>query len=216
MSDQAPGWYHAEGDPVGTVRYWDGGRWVGEPTSPEARKASDFGPPGRTPASTGKRLGGRALDFLIGAAILGVLIGPLYVDMFQQISDLGANPTNDEITAVAESVFDGQMWRGVLAGVVTWLWEALFYAFVGATPGKLVAGTRLASAASGDSPVGVGQALLRTLNKGLGILAGFAALSNLLGLAVILIAVVSLILLFTDDQSRTIMDRIAGTVVVNK
>lgn len=29
----APGWYHGEGDPVGTVRYWDGQAWAGEPTT---------------------------------------------------------------------------------------------------------------------------------------------------------------------------------------
>lgn len=27
-----PGWYHAEGDPPGTQRYWDGELWQGEPT----------------------------------------------------------------------------------------------------------------------------------------------------------------------------------------
>jgi hypothetical protein len=26
-----PGWYHAEGDPPGTQRYWDGAAWQGEP-----------------------------------------------------------------------------------------------------------------------------------------------------------------------------------------
>lgn len=33
MSDspQAPGWYHAEGDPPGTQRYWDGTNWTGNP-----------------------------------------------------------------------------------------------------------------------------------------------------------------------------------------
>lgn len=33
MSDGAlpAGWYHGEGDPAGTHRYWDGGAWVGEP-----------------------------------------------------------------------------------------------------------------------------------------------------------------------------------------
>lgn len=28
---QPPGWYHGEGDPPGTKRYWDGELWVGEP-----------------------------------------------------------------------------------------------------------------------------------------------------------------------------------------
>jgi|GEM_PF-1026915 len=27
-----PGWYHAQGDPPDTVRYWDGQTWQGEPT----------------------------------------------------------------------------------------------------------------------------------------------------------------------------------------
>lgn len=27
-----PGWYHAQGDPAGSVRYWDGHAWRGEPT----------------------------------------------------------------------------------------------------------------------------------------------------------------------------------------
>lgn len=31
-----PGWYHAEGDPEGTVRYWDGTVWQGEPQLPPA------------------------------------------------------------------------------------------------------------------------------------------------------------------------------------
>lgn len=32
MSDAAtPGWYHAEGDPPGTERYWDGSMWTDGP-----------------------------------------------------------------------------------------------------------------------------------------------------------------------------------------
>ena len=27
----APGWYYAQGDPIGTTRYWDGSQWTGEP-----------------------------------------------------------------------------------------------------------------------------------------------------------------------------------------
>ncbi len=35
MSGQAEsGWYHAQGDPEGTLRYWDGGQWLGEPQYP--------------------------------------------------------------------------------------------------------------------------------------------------------------------------------------
>lgn len=34
---QPPGWYHAQGDPPGTQRWWDGELWQGEPVpSPSA------------------------------------------------------------------------------------------------------------------------------------------------------------------------------------
>ena len=44
------GWFHAEGDPPGTQRYWDGAAWVGEPqvvpAAPEAPQAFAAPPPG--------------------------------------------------------------------------------------------------------------------------------------------------------------------------
>ncbi len=30
-SAAGPGWYHAEGDPERSVRYWNGVRWIGGP-----------------------------------------------------------------------------------------------------------------------------------------------------------------------------------------
>ncbi len=37
MAEARPGWYHGKGDPEGTVRYWDGEQWVGDPVmAPEA------------------------------------------------------------------------------------------------------------------------------------------------------------------------------------
>lgn len=32
-SQLGPGWYHGEGDPPGTQRWWDGAQWVGEPVA---------------------------------------------------------------------------------------------------------------------------------------------------------------------------------------
>lgn len=31
MAEVRPGWYHGKGDPEGTVRYWNGEEWVGDP-----------------------------------------------------------------------------------------------------------------------------------------------------------------------------------------
>ncbi len=41
MQPTPPGWYHAEGDPEGTIRYWDGQQWVGGPvTAPPVAAAA--------------------------------------------------------------------------------------------------------------------------------------------------------------------------------
>lgn len=32
-TSQPPGWYHAQGDPPGTNRWWDGAQWVGGPVA---------------------------------------------------------------------------------------------------------------------------------------------------------------------------------------
>lgn len=34
MAEARPGWYHGKGDPEGTVRYWDGEKWIGDPVVP--------------------------------------------------------------------------------------------------------------------------------------------------------------------------------------
>lgn len=51
MNAAAPGWYHAEGDPPGTERYWDGSQWTdgprpigGDATAADPGPAADSGP----------------------------------------------------------------------------------------------------------------------------------------------------------------------------
>ena len=39
----APGWYHAPGDPDGTVRYWNGTDWIGFPTRDPAAMTAPIG-----------------------------------------------------------------------------------------------------------------------------------------------------------------------------
>lgn len=48
-----PGWYHAEGDPQGTQRYWNGSEWQGEPQAvPSAPMTPDPTPPAPAPPSS--------------------------------------------------------------------------------------------------------------------------------------------------------------------
>lgn len=44
-----PGWYHAEGDPPNTERYWDGSAWQGEPQPVAAAPPSPHPPPAPAP-----------------------------------------------------------------------------------------------------------------------------------------------------------------------
>lgn len=68
MSGQAaPGWHYAQGDPPGTVRWWDGEIWASEPIVQPGtivRPVSDY-------ASWGQRAGATLLDGLI---VLGLVI----------------------------------------------------------------------------------------------------------------------------------------------
>lgn len=47
QDNAAPGWYHAEGDPVGTERYWDGSAWTDgpRPIAPSGPAAAPMAPP---------------------------------------------------------------------------------------------------------------------------------------------------------------------------
>ncbi|MGD9935643.1 MAG: DUF4282 domain-containing protein [Dehalococcoidia bacterium] len=47
-SEVPPGWRHAQGDPPGTERYWDGSRWQGDPRPIGGSQE----PPGEAPTST--------------------------------------------------------------------------------------------------------------------------------------------------------------------
>lgn len=41
---QPPGWYHAQGDPPGTNRWWDGAQWVGGPVAAASGPAPQYAP----------------------------------------------------------------------------------------------------------------------------------------------------------------------------
>lgn len=213
------GWYHGEGDPPGTKRYWDGSAWTGEPTvmsdTPASGDAagSSLGThdAGMVPASSGKRLGARFIDALIfGIPLQLANQGYLDTQEFSDMVDAGESPGLDVL-------FGGvPTWVWLLPALV-WVIETVMVALLGATPGKLLLGTRIASSATRSTPPSWATAALRTALRLLGILflisvgIGFAAAA--LG---ILVSLASLILIFTDDRHQTVMDKIAKTVVIEK
>lgn len=209
----AAGWYHAEGDPPGTTRYWDGSQWIGEPVAPPATS-----PGSRSSlASPGQRIGARLVDLFIFAAIALAFLLPALADMFDAIGDLPSNASDAEMRRVIEDSFDGRGSNFLLGGVGVFLWEWLFVAFKGGTPGKLMLGIRITDAATGETPPSLAKSALRTVNHLAPVLAAgslslYNGVSSILGL----VGLASLIMLFADSQHRTVMDRVASTVVRRK
>lgn len=210
----APGWYNAEGDPPGTTRYWDGERWVGDPVqTPAAPPGGTYGgvaAAGLRLAGPGARIGARLIDFVIIAILAIALFVPVITDVIDSIDALGPNPTDSQVQDVITDAVEGNFSRIATLGVVGILWDFLWVAFAGGTPGKLMLGLRVARPDTGVSPPGFGKAALRSLNRLLSLIPGLG------GLVIGLVGLVSLVMLFSDDQHRTVMDRIATTVVIKK
>ncbi len=207
------GWYYAEGDAPGTQRHWDGSQWVGEPQLVAGGPGSPgMGQAANQYASPGKRIGGRLIDIILSIILSFVLVGILGGGQdnqaFADSIDAG-NVDFDLLVPGAAALIGGALFA--------FLWDFLWTAFAGGTPGKLIVGTRVAEAANMQTPPNMAAAAKRALHRLLQILglAGFV-LWGLSSVALLIIGVVSLIFLFTDDFQRTVMDRIAGTVVINK
>ena len=64
MSGQAtpPGWYHAQGDPPNTHRWWSGTEWIGDPQPIPTHPGIQDGFPAPPPARTGYAIGERYDD----------------------------------------------------------------------------------------------------------------------------------------------------------
>lgn len=213
----APGWYNAQGDPPGTTRYWDGAQWVGDPVhTPAASPTGGYMSAGQPQqamlrlASAGSRVGARLIDIVIGLIVAGILLVPLITGIIDDLDALGPNPSDAQIERVLTDAIEGNFGAfGILAAVAV-LWDFVWVGLFGGTPGKLMLGIRVARADNGVHPPGWGKALLRALNR----IIGFVPVIG--SLIVFLIGLVSLIMLFSDDQHRTVMDRIASTVVIKK
>ena len=77
-STMPPGWYHAQGDPPGTQRYWDGLQWQGPPQGTSgSHTGTGPGPSGLQPTTYGRRAGAYLIDgalYVVGFFVLGVAL----------------------------------------------------------------------------------------------------------------------------------------------
>jgi uncharacterized RDD family membrane protein YckC len=190
-SGQPPGWYHAQGDPPGSQRYWDGSRWVGGPQQVPAGggappAARDYLPElGRTLASPWRRIVARILDGFIVQAATFVLLAVLGLD---------GDVTDTDYFLVA-MVFSAA-------------YEIVLVATKGATLGKMALGVGVITT-DGALPPGFPVAVRRWLPSLLG------AIPLIGPLIAVVILVASLVWLFRDERRRTVYDRFAGTYVVS-
>lgn len=214
----APGWYHAQNDPIGTVRYWNGTQWVGEavpqPLAPPAAPNQQM--PGQPMlddvprlASVGARVGGRVIDFVLGTIAFAIFIAtgiggndPTYV----------AGGSGYSLNLGSQRLDTGLEF--VILGLFLIAYHALFTHFFGGTPGKLLTRTRVADHETEATPVALPKAALRSVNY-----LTFVVIGILISLEVAMtfvnfgIGIASFVLLFVNDR-RTVMDRLAKTKVI--
>jgi len=147
-SPQPAGWYHAEGDPPGTQRWWDGEMWQGGPVEPPSQSAQPA--PNRNYASWGNRVGATLLDTLI----VGVPFMVVYALGF------GLGSVNEALGAIV----------GVLLGLPLLL--ATVYVLlslpgkIGTSPGRRIMGYEIVSERDGTY-IGGGAFLGRQILGGL-------------------------------------------------
>lgn len=194
----APGYYHAEGDPPGTVRQWDGTQWVGGPMP---------APPGAMAApmhaqdyfgSVGIRIGAAILDIVISIAIAFAIAIPLVAaDVIDGAGDATSGTAVNAGTILASLAF---------IALQVWLIRQF-----GGTPGKLIVGLRITEADGTTTPPSWRHATMRVIP--------FAIITQipLIGiLASLTILVLCLVWVSSDAERRSPYDRIGDTRVVYK
>ncbi len=199
-----PGHYHAEGDPADTVRYWDGNQWVGEPMpAPPSAESAPPPPPAGAPASAAaatvdkSRFG--TIGIRIGAGLLDAVIFWIISIPFWSSSSDG-NSFNVSASA-------GQL---AVSAIVGYAITVAFIHFLGGTPGKLIVGLRITEETGTTTPPGLDRAAKRSLP---GLLSIIPVLGGLAQLGII---IANLVMVSTDDECRSVFDRIGGTRVVRK
>ncbi|NNF54584.1 MAG: RDD family protein [Acidimicrobiales bacterium] len=196
ISTSAPtsGYYHAQGDPPGTVRFWDGSQWQGGPTSPPASAVGKRTGAGIRLASPGRRIGARMLDYLVWLAIAVLIALLLGVEVGGSLrAEVGAGA----------SVLQNLVWFVAVAAL-----EIALVSTRGASLGKMALDLQVVDA-EGNIPT-VKQAALRIAPLGLVILGAFGSW------AILIVAFISLVLMFADANHHTLWDKLAKTVVVDR
>lgn len=177
------GWYHAEGDPPGTNRYWDGAQWVGEPqpSNPQAAMpppADPFGaPPMGAPASAGgfgpapdwgsaagsvaaprltgagARIGGRLLDYLIWFVLWLIAHIPTISSTFSEAFEAALNEEDPPPVDISSTSI---LLSGLATIVLVVAYEVFMNVRFNGTFGKKVTSSKIVNTDGSDIDVSVG------------------------------------------------------------
>ncbi len=195
---QPAGWYHAQGDPPGTQRYWDGTQWQGD-AEPLPGEAEPIG--GLNLAEPVNRIGARVIDGIVWIVLLLVV-----AYLVTGTSGIGLRAEGVSYTA--------HLIATVIGTALVAAYEVLMVLTRQATLGKVALGLKVARQ-DGSAP-GRNEALLRVVPFALPQL--LAALAGDLGwlfvVLSVLIGVASVVLLFIDPRRQAVWDKLARTVVV--
>lgn len=188
--------------------------WIGEPTT---MSAAEGGAGPGSAASAGKRIGARIVDWIllaIGAGIPAIasVVNHLDFDAFPDAEDPDFQSLLQTELETQLETFSLGLGVGLIATFFV-LWEILWLGFAGASPGKMLFGLRVQNAKTGEVGPGWVAAVLRNVLR---IAIIIPILSQLFFLIVVLALLASAVMLFADSQGRTVVDRIASTVVVDK
>ncbi len=210
MSDatQPPGWYPAEGDPPGTVRWWDGGKWVGGPQQQGAQQQAGYVAPGAGSLANGRELADPWLR--IAAKIIDAIVATLITLPFGAAAIVSAFRSGADGTDLEVNI--GLALVGAIVGAA---YYTLMNTYMSGTVGKLLLGLRIVKR-DGTEPLGVPDGPKRSLMHIVAILGAIPIVGLLVSAVTTIVGLVSLVFLFTDPEHRTVMDRLADTYVVKK
>jgi uncharacterized RDD family membrane protein YckC len=207
---QPPGWYYAQGDPPDTQRYWDGTQWQGGPQPVPSAGQAGPGMAGNAGGAAGqladapKRILARFIDLIIWIVIFFIL-GIIFLG-----GSIAAAQAGDGVSYLASLL------AGLIGAAIFTAYEVLLPMQTGgATLGKLVLKMKVVKE---DGEAADMQTLLMRFAPyiGLAVISSFLPfIAPIPFLIMLLILLVSLVFLFTDEKRQAVWDKIGKTIVVD-